>query len=331
MSRSDSALDTAILTALRQAQEGSVSGADLAARLKVTRAAIWARIEALRALGFDIEASPHHGYRLLSAPDRLYGDDLKSRLGSTRIIGRDIRVFQETNSTNDLADRLARDGAEEGVVVFAEKQSRGRGRMGRAWASPPGLGLWFSVVLRPRLTPQSATQLTIAAATAARRAIHRVTGLEPDIKWPNDLLLDGRKTAGILTEMGAELDKIKYLIIGIGVNVNLAEADFPPELRRVATSLRQVLGRPIPRPELAAELLRELDTDYARVTSGHFDAVAEEWSRHCRTLGQRVVILQGERRIEGRAEGLDHDGALLLRNPRGRLERIIGGDVMLGS
>jgi BirA family biotin operon repressor/biotin-[acetyl-CoA-carboxylase] ligase len=331
MSRSDSALDTAILTALRQAQEGSVSGADLAARLKVTRAAIWARIEALRELGFDIEASPHHGYRLLSAPDRLYGDDLKSRLGPTHIIGRDIRVFQETNSTNDLADRLARDGAEEGVVVFAEKQSRGRGRMGRAWASPPGLGLWFSVVLRPRLTPQSATQLTIAAATAARRAIHHVTGLEPDIKWPNDLLLDGRKTAGILTEMGAELDKIKYLIIGMGVNVNLTEADFPPELRRVATSLRQVLGRPIHRPELAAQLLRELDTDYARVTSGHFDAVAEEWSRHCRTLGQRVVIIQGERRIEGRAEGLDHDGALLLRNTRGRLERIIGGDVMLGS
>lgn len=331
MSRSDSALDTAILTALRQAQEGSVSGADLAQRLNVTRAAVWARIEALRALGFDIEASPHHGYRLLSAPDRLYGDDLKSRLGPTRVIGRDIRVFQETNSTNDLADRLARDGVEEGTVVFAEKQSRGRGRMGRLWASPPGLGLWFSVILRPRLTPQAATQLTIAAATAARRAIQRITGLEPDIKWPNDLLLDGRKTAGILTEMGAELDKIKYLIIGIGVNVNLTEADFPQELRRVATSLRTTLGRPIHRPELAAQLLRELDEDYARVTSGHFDSVAEEWSRHCRTLGQRVAILQGDRRLEGRAEGLDHDGALLLRNARGRLERIIGGDVMLES
>lgn len=329
MSRSDSALDTAILTALRQAREGSVSGADLAQRLQVTRAAIWARIEALRQLGFDIEASPHHGYRLLSAPDKLYGDDLKSRLGQTRVVGREIRVFQETNSTNDLADRLARDGVEEGLVVFAEKQNRGRGRMGRTWASPAGLGLWFSVVLRPRLPLQSATQLTIAAATATRRAIHRVTGLEPDIKWPNDLLLDGRKTAGILTEMGAELDKIKYLIIGIGVNVNLASTDFPPELRRIATSLRQELGRPIPRPELAAQLLRELDEDYARVTAGQFEAVAEEWSRHCRTLGQRVTIIHGERRIEGRAEALDHDGALLLRNARGGLERIIGGDVML--
>lgn len=331
MSRTDSALDTAILTALRQAQEGSVSGADLAQRLKVTRAAIWARIEALRRLGFEIEASPHHGYRLLSAPDRLYADDLKSRVGSTRVVGREIGVFQETNSTNDLADRLARDGIEEGMVVFAEKQTRGRGRMGRTWASPGGMGLWFSVVLRPRLSPRAATQLTIAAATAARRAIHRVTGLEPDIKWPNDLLLDGRKTAGILTEMGAELDKVKYLIIGIGVNVNQESKDFPPELRRVAISLRMALGRPISRPELAAALLRELDADYARVHAGRFEDVAEEWSRHCRTLGQRVAILQGDRRLEGRAEGLDHDGALLLRNARGRLERVIGGDIMLES
>jgi len=331
MSRSESALDTAILTALRQAEEGSVSGADLAQRLQVTRAAVWARIEALRALGFEIEASPHHGYRLLSSPDRLYADDLKSRLGDTAVVGREIRVFQETNSTNDLADRLARDGVAEGTVVFAEKQNRGRGRMGRMWASPAGLGLWLSVVLRPRLAPQAATQLTIAAATAVRRAIHQITSLEPDIKWPNDLLLEGRKTAGILTEMGAELDKIKYVIIGIGVNVNLETTDFPPELRRVATSLRQALGRPIHRPELAAALLRELDVDYARVCSGRFEEVAEEWSSHCRTLGQKVTILQGERRIEGRAESLDQDGALLLRNARGRLERIIGGDVMLDS
>jgi BirA family biotin operon repressor/biotin-[acetyl-CoA-carboxylase] ligase len=322
-------LDAAILSALRHAAEGSVSGAELSAQLGVTRAAIWARIEALRQLGFDIEAGPHKGYRLLASPDRLFADDLLARLGQTRIVGRTIRVFEETNSTNDLADRLARDGVEEGVVVFAESQTRGRGRMGRQWTSPRGQGLWFSVLLRPRLAPQAATQLTIAAATALCRAIQQQTGLAPDIKWPNDIMFDGRKAAGILTEMSAELDKIKHLVIGVGVNVNLQAADFPPELRRIATSLRVEAGREIARPALATAMLRELDYDYLRITEGRFEEVAGEWSDRCRTLGHPVAIIQGSRRVAGRAEGLDSDGALLLRDAKGHLERIIGGDVML--
>src|SRR3989440_5137851 len=162
-------LDAQILTALRAAPDAGVSGADLSQKLGVSRTAIWARIEELRSLGYDIPASPHLGYRLLSVPDVLHADDLISRLGKTKVIGRDIQVFQETNSTNDVIEKLARDGVKEGVVVFAESQTRGRGRLGRKWVSPAGKGLWFSLLLRPDLRPLEATRLTVASATAVRR------------------------------------------------------------------------------------------------------------------------------------------------------------------
>src|SRR5208282_3300130 len=163
-------VDASILCALREMSWG-VSGAELSRQLGMTRAGVWGHIEQLRALGYDIEASPHRGYRLLSSPDSLHADDLYSRLGLTRVIGREIHVFQETTSTNDVAARLARGEAREGAVVFAESQSKGRGRMGRVWLSPAGKGLWFTVLLRPNIAPQRATQLTLAAATALTRAI----------------------------------------------------------------------------------------------------------------------------------------------------------------
>lgn len=322
-------IDVQILKALRVAGEGAVSGADLSQKLGVSRAAIWARIRELRSLGYEIEASPHLGYRLLAAPDSLHADDLLARLGEPQVIGRDIRVFQETTSTNDVVEKLARDGVKEGVVVFAEAQTCGRGRLGRKWTSPLGKGLWFSILLRPALRPSEATRLTVASATALRRAIHTQTGLAPEIKWPNDILVAGRKVAGILTELHAELDQIKYVILGIGVDVNLSTTDFAPELRRTATSLRAELGRSASRPELAVTILQELDRDYARALGGGFSSLADEWEEHCCTLGHQVVIRVGEREYHGRAESLGEDGALLLRTEHGRLERIIGGDVAL--
>ncbi len=322
-------LDVQILTALRAAGDGAVSGADLSQKLLVSRAAIWARIEDLRSLGYDIEASPHRGYRLLSAPDALHADDLLSRLGQTGVIGRDIQVFEETTSTNDVIEKLARDGVKEGAVVFAESQTRGRGRLGRKWLSPAKGGLWFSVLLRPDLRPQEATRLTVASATALRRAIESQTGLKPDIKWPNDILIGGKKVAGILTELNAELDHIKYVILGIGVDVNINQGDFPAELRKLATSLKAELGKPVSRPELAVAILRELDHDYARIAAGQFPALADEWEEHGTTIGQDVVIRMGDHQLRGRAESLGEDGELLLRTEHGHLERIIGGDVAL--
>lgn len=322
-------IDVQILTALRAVSGGSVSGAELSQVLGVSRAAVWARIEELRSLGYDIEASPHLGYRLVNAPDILHADDLLSRLGQAKVIGRDIRVFQSTTSTNDVVERLARDGVKEGVAVFAESQTQGRGRLGRKWLSPARKGLWFSILLRPDLRPLEATRLTVTSAIALRRAIHAQTGLEAEIKWPNDLLIHGRKTAGILTELNAELDRVKYVILGIGVDVNLSPADFPAELRQQATSLKAGLGKTVARPQLAVAILKELDNDYARLNAGRFSDIADEWARHCGTLGRNVTIRVGDRHIRGRAEALGEEGALLLRTEHGRLERIVGGDVAL--
>lgn len=320
-------IDAQILKTLRAAGPNGVSGAELSQQLGISRAAIWARIEEMRSLGYEIEASPHAGYHLKSAPDLLHADDILSQLGAVKAIGRDVRVFQETTSTNDVIEKLARDGAKEGVVVFAETQTKGRGRLGRHWVSPKGKGLWFSILLRPSLPPHAVTRVTIASATAVARAIRKQTGLRPQIKWPNDILFGEKKAAGILTELSAELDKIKYVILGIGVDVNLAAEELPGSLRSIATSLRIESGEAWPRAALAAEILRQFDYDYRRIASGDFDEVADEWVSQCSTIGRQVSIQMGTQTVHGRAEALDSDGALLLRTAHGRLERIMGGDV----
>ena len=320
--------DSKILSALR-ANSAGVSGADLAGQLNVSRAAVWARIEELRRIGYEIEARPHSGYRLLGEPDVLLADDLLARLGKTRVIGRDIRVFEQTASTNDVVEKLARDGVREGVVVFAESQTGGRGRLGRKWISPARKGLWFSVLLRPDLRPQEATQLTVASAVALRRAIAAETGLHPEIKWPNDVWIAGKKVAGILTEMSAEPDRIRHIVLGIGVDVNLNAGEFPTDLRKLATSLKIEAGRALSRADLAVAILRELDTDYARICGGEVARVSDEWQAHCQTIGRNVTIRIGDRAIRGRAEALDDDGALLLRTEHGHLEHFMGGDVTL--
>jgi BirA family biotin operon repressor/biotin-[acetyl-CoA-carboxylase] ligase len=322
-------VDAQILLALRRASDGGVSGADLSQRLDMTRAAVWARIEDLRKLGYDISATPHQGYRLVSVPDLLVGDDLLALTHGNRIVGRDIRVFEQTGSTNDVMDKLARDGVKEGVAVFAELQTKGRGRLGRRWISPARKGLWFSVLLRPDLRPPAATQLTVAAATALVRAIRDQTELSPEIKWPNDILIHGRKVAGILTELSAELDHIKHVVLGIGVDVNLNASEFPTDIRKQATSLKIETGRHLNRADLAAAILKELDRDYDHIRNHQFARLADEWEEQCATLGRRVSIQMGERTVHGLAESLDNDGALLLRTEHGRIERIVGGDVTL--
>jgi BirA family biotin operon repressor/biotin-[acetyl-CoA-carboxylase] ligase len=320
--------DAKILAALRACPAG-VPGSLLAGQLAISRAAIWARIEALRQAGFEIQAGPHFGYRLVADPDALVADDLIARLGSTRVIGRDIQVFEQTTSTNDVVEKLARDGVKEGAVVFAESQTKGRGRLGRVWMSPVRQGLWFSILLRPNLHPQEATRLTILSATALRRACQTITGLAADIKWPNDLLFNGKKSAGILTELSAEPDRVRHVILGIGVDVNQDATAFSPELRQTATSLKIEAGRKISRAELAVEILRELDADYARLGAGKFSGVADEWEAACVTIGKNVTVHMGQRHFRGHAESLDETGALLIRTEHGHLERVIGGDVLL--
>ena len=195
--------------------------------------------------------------------------------------------------------------------------------------SPTRKGLWFSVLLRPNLRPQETTQLTVISATALRRAIKNVTGITADIKWPNDLLIGGKKVAGILTEMSAEVDRVRHIILGIGLDVNQEANEFAPDLRKIATSLRIEAGEPICRAEIATEILRELDYDYARILAGKFAEVADEWEAACVTIGKNVAVHTGDRKFRGHAESLDDDGALLVRTEHGLLERVIGGDVIL--
>ena len=321
--------DAKILAALRANPDG-VSGAQLAEELAISRAAVWSRIEELRRVGYEIAAGPHFGYRLVNSPDALHADDLLARLGGMpKIIGREIQVFKETTSTNDIIEKLARDGVREGVVVFAESQTRGRGRLGRKWISPANKGLWFSILLRPHLLPQESTQLTIASATALWRAIRNTTDLRPEIKWPNDILIGGKKVAGILTELRAELDRVHHMTIGIGVDVNVAAHELPPEIRPIATSLQIEAGTEISRVDLAAAIIFELDIAYGRICSGKVPEVADEWEASCGTIGKHVAVQVGDRKISGRAESLDDDGALLIRTEHGHLERVIGGDVAL--
>jgi BirA family biotin operon repressor/biotin-[acetyl-CoA-carboxylase] ligase len=201
--------------------------------------------------------------------------------------------------------------------------------MGRRWSSPAGRGLWFSVLLRPSLAPSECTQLTAASANALVRAIQSTTGITPEIKWPNDLLIKGKKIAGILTEMSAELEHVRSVILGIGIDATQTASEFPADLRNIATSLKLATGKTVSRADLAEAVLRELDREYARILAGQFAAVAEEWGSRCSTLGKQVTIDMGARRVRGRAEALDENGALLLRTEHGRIERIIGGEVTL--
>jgi len=235
-------------------------------------------------------------------------DDLRARL-ETKVIGREILVFEETTSTNDAIMRMTQ--AREGLVVFAESQTKGRGRHGRSWASARGKGLWFSVLLRPKFP---LPRLTVAASVA----VARVAGLDAKIKWPNDVTLDGRKLAGILTETRNDV-----AILGIGLNVNCCDEDFPIELRKVATGLSCT-----DRPEMAARLLIELDVVYAQAADD-FLTISAEWARLCTTLGKQIVVRMGEHRIEGHAQALDEDGALLIRRDNGQIERVLGADLVV--
>ena len=274
-----------VLELLREAG-GYISGEKMAERLGVTRAAVWKKIAALRDAGYDISSAPRSGYILRSAPDRLIEPEIAKGLG-TELVGRKIICYDAVGSTNLLLKDMARQGAENGTVVVADTQGMGRGRMERAFFSPPGKGIYVSILLRPNFLPQDAPKCTLMAAVAVARAMEKF-GLRAAIKWPNDIMHDGRKMVGILTEMSAEMDRVNYVVIGIGINVNIASEDFPEELRPIATSLMQMKGEPLPRVAFLQELLRALDALYACAQQEGFAPVLAAWREYAVTLGQQV-------------------------------------------
>ncbi len=316
-----------ILRMLRRQPGGYVSGEEISRRLDVTRTAIWKHIRALKQDGYGIEAHSRLGYRLCGVPDLLLPDEIAAAL-TTRRLGRAVAYFRRVESTNNEAKKLAVAGCPEGQIVVAEEQSVGRGRLARGWFSPFAGGVWFTIVLRPPFSPQDAPKCTLLAAVAVCRAIRRATGVACGIKWPNDILYEGKKLVGILTEMSAEMDAINHIVIGIGVNVNIAAADFPPELRDLATSLSLAAGRPLPRLAIFAAVLEELERIYDLVLAAGFGPVLAEWRDMSVTLGRAVDVSGPGRQFSGTALDVDDDGALLVKTDAG-VERVLAGDVSI--
>jgi BirA family biotin operon repressor/biotin-[acetyl-CoA-carboxylase] ligase len=316
----------AVLQVLRGAGD-AVSGEYLAAQLGLSRAAVWKRIHRLKAQGYVIEGSPRRGYRLLAVPDKLLPAEVLEGL-QARLLQGPVHHFETLDSTNNLAKELAARGAPEGTVVVAEAQTGGRGRLGREWDSPPGVGLYFSLVLRPMLPPMDLPQLTLTTAVAGVRAVRRVAGVAPGIKWPNDLLLNGKKLAGVLTEMETESDRIRYVVVGLGLNVNNPE--FPAELAATATSLTLATGGVYSRVALLKAWLEEFDGLYERFLNQQFREILEEWKGLTVTLGRTVTVRQGPREISGLALDVAPDGALLLRTAGGEMVRVISGEITPG-
>lgn len=306
---------------------GPLSGAQEASVLGITRAALWKHVQALRRMGYVIHASPRAGYRFVSAPDRPYPWEVRFGLRTARF-GQVAHYREVTRSTQDDCRELAERGAPEGTLVVAERQEAGRGRLGRAYFTPPG-GLWFSLLLRPERAPEQVILLSLVAAVAAHGAIEEVTGLRPVIRWPNDLLLDGRKVTGILVELASEQDVLRYVVLGVGINVNLRPEDFPDELRPIATSLSVALGREVRRVPLLQRLLERLESLYDRYLAEGPRPVLDAWRALPNILGQRVTVYTPRETWSGVAMDLDEEGALLVRDDSGAFRRVVAGDVRL--
>lgn len=317
-----------IITLLKRHYPEYVSGEHLSLELGVSRTAVWKHIRSLREAGYRIEAQSRIGYRLVQVPERLDKHELKSLL-TTKVIGRDVVYLETVDSTNDLAKKMAQQGVGEGAVIISEEQTRGKGRMGREWHSPAGQGLWFSVILRPKISPIEASKLTLVGAVAVAKTIRQYTCLEAGIKWPNDILIDNRKVCGILTEMNAELDKINYLVLGIGINFSLSPETLPAGLADIATSLNTQHGIGSTRTEFLAGLLLNLESFYYKFSEGKFAEILSSWRELSITLNRWVKITSLNEIVEGIAFDIDDEGALLVMKKDGSMKRILTGDVTL--
>ena len=303
-----------------------LSGEELARRLGCSRAAVWKQIGVLRGLGYRIEARRAHGYKLARAPDRLGPAELEPHLAGR---WRDIRWLAETDSTQRGARELARAGVPEGTVVIAEAQTAGRGRLGRTWHSPRGVNLYCSIVLRPPLPPGAVPQVALVAGVAVAAALAETPGVAPRVRWPNDVLIENRKVAGVLTEMEAEVERVHHVILGIGVNLNASRSAFPAELRERATSVFLATGHRVDRAALTGRLLAALEARYGRFLEGGFEVVRSEWESYSCLTGTDVRVASPDGEVAGRVLGLDADGALRLTRPDGTSTRIVAGEVTL--
>lgn len=297
-------------------------------KFNVSRTAVWKHVNELRKIGYEIDSSPRIGYSFIKSPDLVIPAEIALGL-NTSIMGRRILYREEVTSTQDEAGEVARRGAEEGVVVISERQTKGRGRKGRLWASPPREGVYFSTILRPNLRPSQIIQIPLIAGVAVCKAIRRVTPLEPRIKWPNDITIGGKKVAGILAEMSCDIDRVDHIVLGIGVNVNTQCSLLPEPTRGIATSLAEKCGEYVSRVRLVQCLLAEFDALYLTFLASGFATLREEWKALDSTVGSWVKVTDGNEEMKGKALDIDGEGFLLVRKENGDVKRIISGDVSL--
>ena len=321
-----------VLKILKKTEKSYVSGESISKKTKVSRTAIWKYISVLRKYGYNITSTKGLGYKLLKKSDLLLPWEIKDGLKTQRI-GKVIHHFETIDSTQDLAIRLAEGNAPEGSVVIGENQKKGRARIGRRWIAPKG-GIWMSLILRPKIATAESTLLPLLVSLAVCNAIRGVCGVNARLKWPNDVVINGMKVAGILAEMSCEVDRVNYVVIGIGINANVSVRKIESSIKGTAgyygvISLMKELDKKIDRLILVMKTFTEMERLYIELEKQGSDTIIQSWKDLSATLGSNVIVTQDDLCFEGRAVDIDYDGALLLRLPNGNIKRIVTGDVFV--
>lgn len=320
------AIKQEITKRLLSANGEPLSGQQLADEFGLSRTAIWKHIKELEVDGFVIETVKKKGYILTSSPDSIQAAKVEQHLTTNRF-GRSIHYFEECLSTQPIAHQLAQENAPDGTIVLCEEQTAGRGRMARVWTSSRGKGIWMSTIIRPEIPPMKAPQFTLIAAVAVSRAIEDIADVRAEIKWPNDLLINGKKCTGILTELQADVDRVQAIILGIGVNVNQDLEDFPEEIQPIATSVKMVTGVHIDRARLVARILHYLEIYTDMYVEHGFEPLKLLWESYSGTLGRRIKAVMIHQQIEGIALGITNDGVLQVQTDDGKIHGIYSADI----
>jgi BirA family biotin operon repressor/biotin-[acetyl-CoA-carboxylase] ligase len=320
MNRTLQTVEEELVELLQKNGDRFLNTKDISLKLGVHPYVVYQAVRELRRWEFQIQSERGKGYKLVERPDLILPAEIKKNL-KTKIFGKKIYSYRKVGSTNMLGFRLAETKAEEGTLIVAEEQTKGKGRMGRSWYSPPQVGLWMSLILRPDIPPFKAPGLSICAGLALALAIKEMTGIESKTKWPNDCLIDGKKVGGILLELSAELDRINFVIVGIGVNVNHSEKDFPKDLASTATSIKIKVGHNISRLSLLTSFLEKFERIYLDFKKNGLSPHREMIKSFSSLLEEKVTVKFGKEKIEGMAEDIDDNGSLVIRTKKG--ERVV--------
>jgi len=304
-----------------------LSGQDLSAKFGISRTAVWKHINKLKEEGYIIESVTNKGYVLIESPDKLQPVEIKELL-NTKFVGKDIVYLNSVDSTNSYGKRLAESDFSDGTVIIAEEQTSGRGRLGRDWVSPMGKGIWMTIMLKPDIKPNLASQVTLIAAMAVLKGIKAIYDIDIMIKWPNDLVVNGKKVCGILAELGAEIERVNYLCVGIGINANLDENDFKNQSLDMATSLKIAAGMEVERKKLIACILDIFEEYYSMfLEKGNLEFMIEEYKKYLINMGKEVRLVTKNEEIHATAEDITNEGHLLVRLDDGTLKEISSGEV----